>query len=160
MNIDNKSNELKYNKAYTSITSDGKNITKFASSISCEIMNHISYGYLFICFYENRGYNEISISIFNPENNFESISLPKLYINVSNQLIYIRTTVSKDKKNCLVCYLLSGGNRAFCFFIILIIIHILNLLNIQIIVNHTLFLLKLIIFIKLINFYFVVEILI
>ena len=106
----------KYNKTYTSITSDGKNITKFASSISCETMNHISYVYLFICFYENRGYNEIGISILNPENNFESISLPKLYINVSNQLIYIRTTVSKDKKDCLVCYLLSGGNGAFCFF--------------------------------------------
>ncbi len=76
MSLDNKINELNNNKTYISITSGGENQTKFATNISCETMNHISYGNVFICFYENRGYNEISISILNPENNFESISLP------------------------------------------------------------------------------------
>ena len=89
----------------------------FEINISCEEMIHHSEGKVLVCFYENRNYQEISISIFKPENNFEVISsIDKVFISISNQLSFIETAVSKNKKIALICFVNNGGFGAFCFF--------------------------------------------
>ena len=118
------------------INSLGNLETKFYV-VTCERMNHVSLGKLLVCFHENRGkMGEISISIFNPENNFEIISLnPTIYLSNSNFLIVIKSAISNSYKKSLVCYLLNSGIGAYCFFYYIDNKHILNLLNIQHIVN-------------------------
>ena len=118
LNIDSNSNNLIYSKEHEAINSLGKLQNKFNTGISCERMNHVSLGKLLVCFHENRGkIGEISISIFNPENNFEIISLnPTIYISNSNFVIVIKSTISNSYKKSFVCYLLNAGIGAYCFF--------------------------------------------
>ena len=105
-------------KKYESINSLGNLEPQFQSGITCERMNHISLGKLLVCFHENRGNNgEISISIFNPENNFEIISFnPTIYIFASDRLTLIKSAISNTYKKCFICYLHDGGGGAYCFF--------------------------------------------
>ena len=116
LNMDSNSNNLIYSKVHEANNSLGNLETKFNSGITCERMYHISLGKLLVCFYENRGINEISISIFNPENNFEIISFNPIYISNSNIIILIKSAISNSYKKCFVCYLLNGGYGAYCFF--------------------------------------------
>ena len=118
LNILSNSNNLIYSKIYESINSLGNLELNFDCGISCERMNHISLGKLLVCFHENRSIlGEISISIFNPENNFEIISsIQKKYISISNRLALIKSAISNSYKKSLVCYLHDGGSGAYCFF--------------------------------------------
>jgi len=117
LNIGSNSNDLIYSKEHESISSLGKLETKFTTGITCERMNHISLGKLLVCFHEiraNKG--EISISIFNPENNFEIISFNSTnYISNSNYLVLIKSAISNNYKKSFVCYLLNSGLGAYCF---------------------------------------------
>ena len=119
LNICSNSNNIIYSKIYESNNSLGNLEHNFQTGISCERMNHISLGKLLVCFHENRSTNkgEISISIFNPENNFEIISsIPTLYIFASDCLKLIKSAISYNYKKSFVCYLLNAGSGAFCFF--------------------------------------------
>jgi len=113
--LENKNNLLNKIK-HEPIDSKGSVTSIFLTNISCEEMVHRIEGKVLVCFYENRNCQEISISIFNPDNNFEVISsLDKIYISTSNLLGFIETAVSKNKKMALVCFVNSGGAGAFCF---------------------------------------------
>ena len=116
LNMDSNSNNLIYSKHHEANNSLGNLETKFNSGITCKRMNHASLGKLLVCFYENRGIKEISVSIFNPENNFEIISFNPIYISNSNYLVQIKSAISNSYKKCFVCYLLNGGYGAYCFF--------------------------------------------
>ena len=118
LNIDSNLNELIYSKEHESINSLGKLETNFHSGISCERMNHISLGKLLVCFHDHRiNSGEISISIVNPENNFETISsIPSKYIMIPSYSIVIKSVISNNYKKSFVCYLLNGGYGAYCFF--------------------------------------------
>ena len=114
--LENKNNLLN-SIIHEPINSKGLYTSTFEINISCEEMIHHTEGKVLVCFYENRNYQEISISIFNLDNNFEVISsLDKIYISISNQLSLIETAVSKNKKMALVCFVNNGGSGAFCFF--------------------------------------------
>ena len=118
LNIGLKSNDLIYSKEHEAISSLGQLDIKFTAGITCERMDHISLGKLLVCFYEirsNKG--EISISIFNPENNFEIISFNSTnYISNSDFLVFIKSAISNNYKKSFVCYLLNSGVGAYCFF--------------------------------------------
>ena len=117
LNIGSNSNILISSKEYESINSLGNLETNFYASISCERMNHITLGNLLVCFYENRRiHGEVSISIFNPENNLEQISFNPIYISNSNYIIIIKSAISNNYKKSFVCYLLDGGFGSYCFF--------------------------------------------
>ena len=117
LNIDSNSNDLIYSKIHESNSSLGQLETKFTAGISCERMNHISLGKLLVCFYEirsNKG--EISISIFNPENNFEIITFNSTnYIFNSDYLVLIKSAISNNYKKSFVCYILNYGIGSYCF---------------------------------------------
>ena len=118
LNILSNLNNLIYSKQYQSINSLGQNQSEFSAGITCERMNHISLGKVLVCFHENRiNSGEISISIFDPENNFEIISsIPKIYIIISSFIILIKSAVSNSYKKSLICYLFNFGSGAYCFF--------------------------------------------
>jgi len=118
LNINSNSNNLIYSKVHESINSLGNLQSNFIVGITCERMNHISLGKLLVCFHENRiNSGEVSISIFNPENNFEVISsIPTKYILISSYLILFKSTVSNNYKKSFVCYLYNFGSGAYCFF--------------------------------------------
>ena len=117
LNIGLNSNDLIYSKEHESISSLGQLETKFTAGITCERMNHISLGKLLVCFHEiraNKG--EISISVFNPENNFEIITFNSTnYISNSDYLVLIKSAISNNYKKSFVCYLLNSGLGAYCF---------------------------------------------
>ena len=85
-------NNLKYSISHEPTNSKGGITTSFEINVSCEEMIHHSEGKVLVCFYENRNYDpqEMSISIFNPERNFEVItSISQVYISLSSQINFI-----------------------------------------------------------------------
>ena len=112
-----KENKAIYSTIHETTNSEGGIVSTFQINISCEEMIHHSEGKVLVCFYENRIEKEISISIFKPENNFEVISsIDRIFISISNSLIFIQTAVSKNKKIAFICLINNGGSGAFCFF--------------------------------------------
>ena len=118
MNIEQDINILIKNKTYTSIDSKGNTQLQFSSTISCEEMINFQVGKVLVCFHENRHiFGEIGISVFNPDKEFEVYpSIPNVYINVNEYLVYIRSSASHDKKISLICSFDNAGIAVICFF--------------------------------------------
>ena len=117
MKIKESVNNKVHNKVFNPINSKGELVSEFHSTISCEVMENKEKGKLLVCFHENRNAKEIGISIFDPMVKLEPIEeLSKVYVNITNQIAFIRTSVLKNKKRTLVCFLNDDGNGAYCFF--------------------------------------------
>ena len=158
LNIETEENIKINNIEVTRIASNGDENKKFSKAVSCEIMKHSQIGQIYICFHENRLYNEIGATLFKPESNLELISLlPSIFFPVTNYLVFIKTVVLEDKSTIFICYE-DNDQEVYCFFIILILMNIQNMLNIMMDADHAIIVWELIIFQKSINYYFIVVI--
>ena len=118
LNIEQNINILINNKTFESIDSKNNTQSHYSSAISCEGMINNQVGKVLVCFYENRGiHGEIGISAFNPDKEFEIYSsIPQVFTNVNENLLYIKSSVSRDQKISLICSFNSGGIIVSCFF--------------------------------------------
>ena len=83
---------------------------KYDKGISCQLMNHMTYGNVITCFYHNyRNPQEIGSFSFKLENNQIS-KVPLVNATYNDQSFCMRSIVSQDKKRCLLCYVRNSGD--------------------------------------------------
>ena len=83
---------------------------KYDKGISCQIMEHMTYGNVLTCFYHNnRNPEEIGSFSFKLENN-EISKIPMVNATYNDISFCMRSIVSQDKKRCLLCYIRNNGN--------------------------------------------------
>ena len=103
INLDELSITLKFNYIFEEDDPDRSGI-EYNYGISCQIMEHETYGEVLTCFYQNYiNQKQIKVSNFKIENDkFLIISALEEYYEDS--AFCIQSVVSINKKNCLVCY--------------------------------------------------------
>ena len=117
MNIEKNENLLLKHKTHQSKSSSGNLQPDFPINIECGVMKSETLGKVLVCFHENRGIKEIGNSLFLPDNNFTEASPDNnIYIPLGEYISVISAAISISLKKALVCYILSQGNKVFCFF--------------------------------------------
>ena len=90
----------------------GINSKSLFYAISCQLMNSSKYNnYLLVCFIENELYLLTGL-VFNPEDNLNYLYLIK-YNENKGSIKYMKTALSKDKKNCFICYDIETFNNNY-----------------------------------------------
>ena len=116
MDIETEKNTMINNTEVTYIASNGDKNSLFSNAVSCEIMKHSRIGQIYICFHENRVYNEIGATLFKPDSELNLISiLPSIFFPVTNYIVYIKTVVLEDKSTVFICYE-DNDQEVYCFF--------------------------------------------
>ena len=109
INFQEKSLTLLDSYIFDSDDSSRENI-KYDKGISCQLMDHMTYGYVITCFYHNyRNPQEVGSFSFKLENNHIS-KIPMANATYIDQPFCMRSVVSQDKKKSLLCYIRNSGD--------------------------------------------------
>ena len=109
INLEGESFTLLYSYTFDSDDSIRAEI-KYDMGISCQLMNHMSYGNVLTCFYHNyRNPQEIGCFSFKLENN-QILKIPMINATYNDQSFSLRSMVSQDKKKSLLCYIRNNGD--------------------------------------------------
>ena len=83
---------------------------KYDKGISCQQMNHMTYGNVLTCFYHNyRNPQEIGAFSYKLQNSHIS-KIPMVNATYNDQSFCMRSAVSPNKKKSLLCYIRNSGN--------------------------------------------------
>ena len=111
-----KNNETTTNNSYI-FDEDNKDRSSVAYNygINCGIMNHLNYGNILICFYQNSYPLQIELKAFKLENKMLE-NIPDISCNFNGAGYGLKTFISIDKKKGIICYLsmIDEYNIGYC----------------------------------------------
>ena len=110
--INQKNNETITNNSYVF---DANSSVNYNFGINCGIMNHLHYGNILICFYQNSYPLQIEIKAFKLENKMLEI-IPNISCTYNGAGYGLKTFISINKKKSILCYLSSieYANIGYC----------------------------------------------